>query len=142
MQTALRKSAWWVWLLPTLIGADLPLLLLGFGTARVTDLTLFSLWGWLSAVMITAVAVWAASRSVSYVYWLGILTNSIGLSLLIFNRLLWDNRAELFDNLHRLPVFLRSHASSDIMLMRTIGLFSIGVGVVFLIYDAIAQRRR
>jgi hypothetical protein len=115
---------------------------LGFATARVTDNAAFSLWAWVSAVLITTLAVWAANRNVSYGYWIGTLISSIGLSLLVFDRLLWENRADLFDNLDRLPAFLRHHASTDIEMMRTLGLFSIGVGVLFLVYDVIAQRRR
>ena len=142
MKSSLRGSAWWVWLVPLLIGADLPVLIVGFGTARVTDNAVFSLWAWVSAVLITALAAWAANRNVSYGYWLGMLTSSVGLSLLVFDRLLWENRGDLFKNLDRLPGFLRSQAASDIDLMRTLGLFAIGVGVLFLVYDAIAQRRR
>jgi hypothetical protein len=142
MKSSLRQSPWWVWLLPTLIGADLPLLVVGFATARITDNPVFSLWAWVSAVLITTLAIWAANRNVSYVYSLGILTNSIGLSLLVFDRLLWNNRSDFFENLHRLPAILRNHVSPDITLMRTAGLFAIGVGVLFLVYDAIGQRRR
>lgn len=142
MKSSLRQSPWWVWLLPTLLGADMPLLVVGFATARITENPVFSLWAWVSAVLITTLAIWAANRNVSYVYWLGILTNSIGLSLLVFDRLLWANRTDFFENLYRLPELLRNHVSPDITLMRTAGLFAIGVGVLFLVYDAIAQRRR
>jgi len=142
MRTPVRQSPWWLWLLPTLIGADLPLLVLGFGAACVTGNTIFSLCAWVSAVAITAVAVWAANRNVSYGYWLGVLTGLLGLSLLVFDRLLWENRSDFFLNLSRMPALLRPHLSAGITVIRTLGLFSIGVGVVFLIYDAIAQRRR
>ena len=138
MSLSLRKSPWWVWMLPTLLGADAPLLIIGFGTARLTDGAVFSLWAWISTVLITTLAFWAANRNVSYIYWLGILASSIGLSLLIYNRLLWDHRTEFFENLYRLPRFFQTF---DITLVRTAGLFAIGVGVVFLVYDAIAQRR-
>jgi hypothetical protein len=124
-----------------LIGADLPLLVIGFSVAKVTGYSIFSLSAWLSVVLITVLAVWAANRNVSYGYWLGILTSSIGLSVLILYRLLWEFRAEYYENLHRLPAILRAVMGADIMLFRTIGLFALAVGALFLVYDAIVQRR-
>lgn len=141
MPSSVQKSAWWVWLLPTLIGADLPMLIVGFALEKVTGYALFTLWGWLSAVFVTVLAMWAASRNVSYGYWLGILTSGIGLSTLVLHRLLWENRADYYGNLHHLPAVLRTVMGADIAVFKTIGLFALGVGVLFLVFDAIAQRR-
>lgn len=139
MPRSLRQSAWWVWVLPMAIGADLPLLGLGFFAAHITDNTLFSLCGWLSAILVSSLAIWTASRDISYGYWLGILSGTTGVSFLVFHRLLWDNRKEWYDNLYRIAPGLRQ--ALDLDLLRYAGLFAIAFGVLFLVYDAVAQRK-
>ncbi len=139
MPVPLRRTAWWVWVVPMALGADVPLLGLGFFSAFVTDRPVFTLWGWLSAIFITALAMWMASRDISYGYWLGILASTTGVCLLLLHRLLWEHRKEWYDNLHRLTPVLRQNA--DVELLRYVGLFAIVFGVLFVIYDAVAQRR-
>ena len=141
MPTSLRHSAWWVWLLPTVVGADIPLLAIGFAANGITGHTLFSLWAWLSVLVVTCLSAWTANRGITYGYWLGVLSGVTGLSYLAFYRLLWNQRQDIYANLHRLPFDLGNKLNLDIKMVRDVGLFAIGVGMLFLLYDAFRQRR-
>ena len=140
MPASLKNNAWWVWLLPTILGADAPLLAVGFGAAHVTDQPFFTLWGWLGALCVTGLSAWMASRGTSYGYWLGSLSSLTGICYLVFYRMLWIHRGTFYANLPHLPFQLGTRLNLDILLMRDVGLAAISVGVLFIVYDAIAQR--
>lgn len=140
MKSQMRPSAWWIWLLPSLIGAALPMLVLGMLTTAYTTQFRFSLWGWSAAILILAVAVWAASRGLSYGLWLGLTAGVIGISLLIFHELI-KPVVEDRTLAYRLPTFLSGHPDCKLQLIRSIGIGAMVVCVLFLVGIFISRRR-
>jgi cation transport ATPase len=140
MTSQLRQSAWWIWLLPAMIFAALPLLVIGLLTQASTNQMRFLLWGVSAAVLVLAVAVWAASHGLSYSLWLGLTAGVVGIALLIFRELIAPLVTDP-TSAYRLPAFIRARPGYMLHLFREAGVGAMVVCVLFLIGEFITRRR-